>query len=226
MNLTSGSLTISPGIYSQISVSGTGQLMLDPGVYVIVGGGLSVSGGSVSVATGGPADPNTGTGVLIDNKGVNYPNPGGPYGDITISGGTVNLTGPSTSFFLGTAILQPYDNTQPVVLSGGGVLDLNGAPLYAPAASVSVSGNAQLEQVALVVDQLQIQDSGSVTGLDSGSSTAVALPGPRVIVTGSPSASTTVAAALSPLPPTVTSPGFSRVNTRRSARSSPSARPR
>ena len=39
-----GSLTINPGIYSQITVSGAGSLTMNSGVYIIKGGGFSVSG--------------------------------------------------------------------------------------------------------------------------------------------------------------------------------------
>ena len=42
VNLSKGSQTISPGIYSSISVSGKGtSLVLKPGVYIIKGGGFS-----------------------------------------------------------------------------------------------------------------------------------------------------------------------------------------
>ena len=59
----SSTKTISPGIYSQINVSGNASLILNPGIYVLAGGGLTVSGsGRVSVAAGGPPDPLTGTG--------------------------------------------------------------------------------------------------------------------------------------------------------------------
>jgi hypothetical protein len=221
------SLTIDPGIYSQINVSGTAQLTLNPGIYIIAGGGLSVSGGSVTVATGGPPDPITGNGVLIDNESSDYPNPGGTYGAITISGGTVDLTGPTTSFFEGVAILQPYDNTQPVSLSGSAVVDLNGAPLYAPAAMMSVSGNAQLEEAAVVVDQLQIQNDGSIAGLSAGGSDDIHSQGRLVLVPGGlpasptvavvlaplPPASPPVAVALAPLPPAAERPALSRVST-------------
>src|SRR5262249_43237387 len=44
INLSKGSLTINPGIYTQIIVSGNGTtLTMNSGVYIITGGGFSVS---------------------------------------------------------------------------------------------------------------------------------------------------------------------------------------
>ena len=43
------SATISPGIYSQISVSGNAKLTMNCGVYIIEGGGFTISG-NASVA--------------------------------------------------------------------------------------------------------------------------------------------------------------------------------
>ena len=70
------SLTISPGRYSQIKVSGNARLTMLPGIYVILGGGLSVTK-SASV---------TGNGVMIYNAGSNFPNPGGTFGGIALTG--------------------------------------------------------------------------------------------------------------------------------------------
>ena len=39
--------TINPGLYSQINVSGNAKLTLNPGVYVIAGGGFTASGNAV-----------------------------------------------------------------------------------------------------------------------------------------------------------------------------------
>src|SRR5262249_43968950 len=64
-------LTINPGIYTQISVSGTATLIMNPGVYVIKGGGFTVSGGA-SVITGNVPNAYTGAGVMIFNAGSNY----------------------------------------------------------------------------------------------------------------------------------------------------------
>ena len=77
------SATIKPGIYSQIAVSGNGTLTMDSGIYIIEGGGFTVSG-NANVA---------GSGVMILNAGSTYPTTGGTYGSITLSGnGSYNLS--------------------------------------------------------------------------------------------------------------------------------------
>ncbi len=61
--------TIKPGIYSQIAVSGNAGLTMSSGVYIIEGGGFSVSGNATV----------SGSGVMIFNAGSNYPSSGGTF---------------------------------------------------------------------------------------------------------------------------------------------------
>ncbi len=131
--------TIKPGIYSQISVSGNGSLTMNSGLYIIEGGGFGVSGnGNVK-----------GSGVTIFNAGSNYPGTGGSYGSITISGnGSFNLSAPTTGTYAGIVIFQSRDNTKTVTLSGN-ASGMSGI-VYAPAAQLAESGNAQLNASAIV----------------------------------------------------------------------------
>jgi hypothetical protein len=82
----SATTTIPPGIYPSITVSNSAKLTLaSNGIYIIQGGGLSVSG-AASIS---------GTNVLIVNAGSNYPTIGGTqtYGAITLSNsGAINLS--------------------------------------------------------------------------------------------------------------------------------------
>ncbi len=142
------SATIKPGIYSQITVSGNGTLTLNSGLYIIEGGGFSVSG-NASV---------TGSGVTIFNAGSKYPSTGGTYGSITLSGnGSYNLTPPTTGTYAGIVIFQPRDNTKALTISGN-ASGMTGT-IYAPAAQLAESGNAQLN-AAIVVDTLTISGNG------------------------------------------------------------------
>ena len=102
INLACGKQTINPGIYSQIKVSGSSaSLTLNPGVYVITGGGLSVSS-AASI---------TGNGVMIYNAGSTYPTAGGTYGGIALSTtGTVNLSAPTTGAYAGILFFQARAN--------------------------------------------------------------------------------------------------------------------
>ena len=146
------SLTIDPGIYSQINVSGNASLFLNPGLYEIAGEGLSVTGNANL----------TGTGVMIYNAGSNFPMPaGGSFGGLTLAGnGVISLTPMDSGTYAGIVIFQSRDNTCALSLSGNGSLSLHGGVTYASAALLSESGNAQSEG-PIVVSRLQI--SGNVS---------------------------------------------------------------
>jgi hypothetical protein len=159
VNLNHGSLAINPGIYSSIKVSANGSLTLNPGIYILAGGGLAVTGnGSIN-----------GAGVMLYNTGSNFPNAGGNFGDITLSGGgSVTLSAAATGSYAGVVIFQSHANTRALSLSGNGVLGLTGV-IYAPSAQVLVSGNAQLN-AALVVDHLTLSGNGVSTQVADGAS--------------------------------------------------------
>jgi hypothetical protein len=142
------SATIKPGIYSHISVSGNGTLTMDSGIYLIEGGGFSVSG-NASVS---------GSGVMIFNAGSKYPTTGGSYGGITLSGnGSYNLSPPTTGTYAGIVIFQSRDNSTALSLSGN-ASGMTGT-VYAPAAQLAESGNAQLN-AAVIVDTMTISGNG------------------------------------------------------------------
>ena len=162
----SSTATIKPGIYSQITVSGNAALTLSAGTYIIEGGGLTVSG-NASI---------TGSGVTIFNAGSKYPTTGGTYGSISLSGnGTYSLSPPTSGTYAGIVIFQPRDNAKALSLSGN-ASGMTGT-VYASAAQLSESGNAQLN-ASLVVDTLTISGDGVADGLtlDSPSGTVAYSP--------------------------------------------------
>ena len=142
------SKTISQGIYTQIAVSGNATLTMNSGIYIIEGGGFSISG-DASVS---------GTGVTIVNAGSKYPTTGGTYGSISLSGsGSYNLTPPTTGTYAGIVIFQPRDNTKALTISGN-ASGMTGT-IYAPAAQLDESGNASLN-ASIDVDTLSISGNG------------------------------------------------------------------
>jgi len=142
------SATIRPGIYSQISVSGNGTLILNSGVYIVEGGGFTVSG-NASVS---------GSGVMIVNAGSAYPSTGGTYGSITLSGnGSCKLSPPTTGTYAGIVIFQTRDNSKALTLSGN-ASGMTGT-VYAPAAPLAESGNAQLN-AAIIANTVAISGNG------------------------------------------------------------------
>ena len=147
--------TLQPGIYSSINISASASVTMAPGIYVIKGGGLTVSG----------AASLTGSGVTIYNAGSNYPSTGGSFGGITLSGsGTMTLSAPTTGTYAGIVIFQSRDNTQTLNFSGAEVSGLNGS-VYAPGASLTLSGSASLKD-ALIVNTMNL--SGAAVFSDSG----------------------------------------------------------
>ncbi|MGH7091846.1 MAG: hypothetical protein ACREFQ_23400, partial [Stellaceae bacterium] len=113
-----------------LRLSGQANVTLSPGVYVMDGGGLSVSGGATI----------TGTGVTI----ILASSTGSNYGTVSISGGSnVNIAAPTSGPTSGLAFFQ--DRKAPTSgsdsFSGGSNQNITGV-LYFPSQSVSYSGNS------------------------------------------------------------------------------------
>jgi len=144
------SVTIQPGIYTQILASGKGTVLtLSPGIYVIQGGGLSISN-SASIS---------GNGVLIYNAGSNFPSAGGTFGAVSLNGsGTFSLAAATTGTYAGILLFQASDNTQAVSLTANATVGLSGT-LYAPAAQLVINGSGQLTTAA-IVGQLRFTGNG------------------------------------------------------------------
>jgi hypothetical protein len=164
VSFTDGSHTINPGIYSQIKVSGDASLTLsagtegNPGIYIIEGGGLTVTGNASL----------SGQNVLIYNTGSDYPNSGGNFGGITLSGnGTFSLTAPTSGPYAGVAIFQSRANTRALSFSGNAMSGISGI-IYAPTALLSFSGNSQL-QSPLDVGMLNLSGNVALTQTAAGS---------------------------------------------------------
>jgi hypothetical protein len=158
INFSKGTQSISQGVYSQISVSGNASLTLGPGIYVIEGGGLTVTG-NASIS---------GQNVFIYNAGSNYPGNGGNFGGITLSGnGTFNLTSPTAGTYAGILIFQSRQNTRALSLSGNAMAGMSGL-IYAPNALLSMSGNAALTS-ALDVGMLNLSGNVALTQTATGS---------------------------------------------------------
>jgi hypothetical protein len=163
VKLTGGAATISPGIYTSISLTGTASLTMLPGIYVIAGGGFSESGGAMV----------SGSGVLIYNTGSNYPKAGGSFGAISLSGGgnlTATAAGGSSQLgqlapFAGLVFFQDRSNTQAMSLSGHIVGGITGA-VYAKNAALSLGGGVQYGN-SVVVGTISVGGGGVLNALPS-----------------------------------------------------------
>ena len=122
---------LTPGVYCDgIDITGGSTVTFSPGLYVLNGGGLSVSGNSTL----------NGTGVTFYNtaSGSNA------YKPVAISGGTIGTLSAPTSgpmeamlFFQDRAIRSSQTNT----ISGGSTLNLAGA-VYFLTTPLNFSGNS------------------------------------------------------------------------------------
>src|SRR5438034_1347710 len=114
--VTGGTKILTPGVYCDgIDITGGSTVTFSPGLYVLNGGGLSVSGNST-----------------LNGTGVTFYNTAGAdaYKPVGISGGTIGTLSAPTSgpmeamlFFQDRAIRSSQTNT----ISGGSTLNLTGA---------------------------------------------------------------------------------------------------
>ena len=137
-----GHVTLQPGVYTGgIDVSGQASLLLMPGIYILQGGGLRISGSATVV----------GQAVTIFNS------PQNANDSISVTGqGSLTLTGPATGAYKGIAIFQSRGAGSPLVVDGQGSINVQGI-LYTPNATAEVSGNGRLIVLNDVDDSIPAQ---------------------------------------------------------------------
>lgn len=164
--LAGSNAVLNPGIYyGGIKITGTGVTM-NPGTYVIAGGGFSVSTGttSVSSASGGVFIYNT-----QNPNSTGLTKPLGPITGFDITGGnsSASLAAPTSGAFTGVVFYQ--DTTlasQPDIFIQGGqssnrVLD---GLVYAPKAGMHIQGNSPTALGgALIVESLSFNGGSDLT---------------------------------------------------------------
>jgi hypothetical protein len=126
-----GNLVLTAGTYcGGITITGNHGVTFNPGVYVLYGGGLNLSG---NIA------PITGTEVTLYNSGN-----GGtyPYSSLSLSGNlTLNLSAPSTGTYAGMLLMQNPLNLQAATIVGNSGATLAGN-LYFPNNTLNFNGNS------------------------------------------------------------------------------------
>ncbi len=117
--------TLQPGTYiGGITVSGSNAVTLQPGIYYLEGGGLTVSGNATV----------TGTSVMIYITGVTG-------NSINLSGkAVVTLTPLTSGTYQGIVLFQNRTSNAAITISGNASLNSTGTE-YAPGATVTLSGN-------------------------------------------------------------------------------------
>jgi hypothetical protein len=144
--------TISPGIYTSITASSNCAVTMQPGVYVIKGGGMSISGNASL----------TGLGVFIYNSGSNFPSSGGSFGAISLTGnGSFNIDPQTTGAYAGMLIFQSRDNSRPLTISGNGAVSGLQGTIYGAAMEADITGNGTMP-AQFIVDSVAISGNGSL----------------------------------------------------------------
>jgi hypothetical protein len=125
LHVSNGTKTISPGVFKGgIVVSGQGNLVMQPGVYYMDGGGFSFTGQGSLAAVG----------VMI------FTAPKQSSDVIDISGtGNILLSPPTTGLYKGLSLFQDRESTNTLSVSGGGGMNITGT-FYAANAMMKVSG--------------------------------------------------------------------------------------
>ena len=130
---------------------------MNPGVYVIAGGGLSVTTGGSLI----------GTNVTIYNASTAYPGTTGTSGSITLNTtGNVTLTACNTGTYAGMLIFQQRINSATMTLVPAANSTISGV-VYAINATYSLSGSGSLRTSA-VVNQINMTSAVKILGDASG----------------------------------------------------------
>lgn len=144
LNLKKGTFTLDPGRYcGGINIQAHATVTFNPGIYYIDNGALNVQSGS-SV---------TGSNVLFYLEGA--------ASKITvIGGGTVNLSGRTTTATYAGFLFIAHPNANPTGesnIQGGGTFKLNGM-LYMPKQRIEVAGNGDVNTEGVTVFGMVARD--------------------------------------------------------------------
>jgi hypothetical protein len=173
---------IFPGNYPGGILTSNAKIYMDPGIYWIGGGGITVksAGGDgqlISKASGDNTGTNPSGGVLIYDTADPLPATGcvgqGCYGPIQLNGGAgaqLSLLPIQSGLYTNMVIYVDRNyptNTVAVNLNGGGsILEITGT-IYAPSASVQLNGSATDTISAQVICyNFQVNGSGASFTLD------------------------------------------------------------
>ena len=144
-------VTIGPGYYSGGIFINNGSLTLDPGIYILDGEGLNISGNATFLAEGVMFYV-MGTGV-VDMTGTN----------------TVRITPPDPELYSypgvdtyeRVSIFQARDNTNDARIIGTSLMDLGGT-LYFPSARLGLGGTGEGFGNQLIADMIDIFGTGEL----------------------------------------------------------------
>jgi hypothetical protein len=163
-----GQTTIQPGIYyGGINVKNGANMTMTSGVYIMAGGGLAVasngrlSGAGVMIYNTCAVPPASGPCTLTGSAGYGTINFGS---NNTVSVSAQTASGPEPTY-QGIVLFQDRMNSVGVLINAGGAGLLDGL-IYAPGATLSMSGTADLVHSQLVVGAVSLS-GGPLIGAPS-----------------------------------------------------------
>jgi Flp pilus assembly protein TadG len=155
---TSGTTTLSPGVYGNIKASSSASLTLNPGTYVITQS-LSMTGTGNLIANG----------VTLYFACPEYPSPctpGEQGGSFSITGsGTLSISPPTSGTFQGLSFFADRNNVGP---TGGSNLDGNGGSpesgtIYTKSMPLTLNGNGTSTTIS-TINSMVIASTLTLTG--------------------------------------------------------------
>jgi hypothetical protein len=148
LNITSGNRTLSPGVYlGGVSVGGQANVILQPGIYYIDGGGFTF----------------TGQGRLTGSEVMIFNNPRTNSDKININGSnssSVSLTPPKSGLYQGIVFFQNRLSSVPMNVAGNGLFTVTGT-FYAAGALLSVAGNSAGNVIGSQYISYKLETSGT-----------------------------------------------------------------
>jgi hypothetical protein len=147
-----GTTYLFPGVYQGgIKATGGASLYLNPGIYIMQGGGFSFSGTGITSQL-------TAQGVMI----VNQPTKSSDTISITGSG-KVTVSPMTTGLYQGMSFWQSRSSSNIVIIAGNGSLTSVTGTFYAPQALLDVTGNGVNSVIGsqYISYQLRVNGNGS-----------------------------------------------------------------
>jgi hypothetical protein len=165
---TSATVTLDHGVYcGGISITGSGTITLNPGNYIMNGGGFSAAG-SANI---------TGAGVMIYNTAT----AGHTIGSISVSGsGTYTLSAPTAGVYEGILMFQDRTQSIGADVEGSNTSTMVGT-LYLPDASLKYAGSATAQYTAIVSDTLTMVGSSAFKSDTNGTYTGISMAKPVLL---------------------------------------------
>ena len=157
ISVTGGeTVNLEPGFYSGGISANNGVVTLAPGIYILDGDGLNITGNTIFTAEG-VMFYITGTGTsCLDLTGT---------GDIRVTPpdpGLYTYPDPQVNTYVGVSIFQDRTNTNDSRIIGTSLLDLEGT-LYFPKAHIELGGTGDGFGNQLIANTIEVGGTGTIT---------------------------------------------------------------